>query len=332
MGVPKVTTDGPKKTDPHDPVKWLGTVVERLKWWSPGNCQKLFLEAELIELCYRAREQFWKSSVLLQVEAPVNICGDIHGQFEDLLALFELTGYPPHQKYLFLGDYVDRGPFSIEVITLLFAFQILHPEKFYLLRGNHESRPVNMQYGFYLECRKRYSERLYDAFQLAFYCMPLCAVVSKKIICMHGGISEDLIDLNQLNKVDRPCDIPDIGVIADLTWADPDDKLQGYGGSPRGAGRSFGPEAVRKFLQLHSLDLVVRAHQVVMDGYEFFAQQQLVTIFSAPAYCGQFDNAGAVLNVDYNLACSFTIFRPDKNFNGLASDEKTKKQGKKDGH
>lgn len=100
-----------------------------------------------------------------------------------------------HFRYLFLGDYVDRGPFSIEVITLLFTFQILMPDKVFLLRGNHESRPVNMQYGFYLECKKRYSVALYDAFQLAFNCMPLCAVVSKKIICMHGGISEDLIDL-----------------------------------------------------------------------------------------------------------------------------------------
>uniref|UniRef100_A0A1I7U9N0 Serine/threonine-protein phosphatase n=1 Tax=Caenorhabditis tropicalis TaxID=1561998 RepID=A0A1I7U9N0_9PELO len=318
-------------------IKWLQTIIDRLKWWSPGHCQKLFLEAELIELCYRAREQFWKSPIKCDVDAPVNICGDIHGQFEDLLAMFELTGWPPEKKYLFLGDYVDRGPFSIEVITLLFAIQVLHPDKIYLLRGNHESRPVNMQYGFYLECRKRYSEKLYDAFQLAFYCMPLCAVVSKKIICMHGGISEDLIDLSQLEKIDRPFDIPDIGVIADLTWADPDDKILGYGGSPRGAGRSFGPEAVKKFLAMHNLEMVVRAHQVVMDGYEFFADQKLVTIFSAPAYCGQFDNAGVVMKVevpevpkdtkssgiDKNiLQCSFTIFRPDRDPNGYAKAKK----------
>ncbi|CAB01164.3 Serine/threonine-protein phosphatase [Caenorhabditis elegans] len=290
---------------------WLHSVIERLKWWSPGRCQQLFVENELIELCYRAREQFWKNKVKLDIEAPVKICGDIHGQFEDLMALFELNGWPEEHKYLFLGDYVDRGPFSIEVITLLFTFQILMPDKVFLLRGNHESRPVNMQYGFYLECKKRYSVALYDAFQLAFNCMPLCAVVSKKIICMHGGISEDLIDLTQLEKIDRPFDIPDIGVISDLTWADPDEKVFGYADSPRGAGRSFGPNAVKKFLQMHNLDLVVRAHQVVMDGYEFFADRQLVTVFSAPSYCGQFDNAAAVMNVDDKLLCTFTIFRPD---------------------
>ncbi|EGT58420.1 hypothetical protein CAEBREN_08541 [Caenorhabditis brenneri] len=331
-------------TEKNPVINFLNSILERLKWWSPGNCQKLFHETELVELCYRARESFWRGKVKLEIDAPVNICGDIHGQFEDLLAIFELAGQCPENKYLFLGDYVDRGPFSIEVITLLFTLHVLYPDRMLLLRGNHESRPVNMQYGFYLECRKRYSEKLYDAFQLAFYCMPLCAVVHKKIICMHGGISEDLIDLAQLEKVDRPCDIPDIGVIADLTWADPDDKVPGYGGSPRGAGRSFGPEAVKQFLNMHNLELVVRAHQVVMDGYEFFAEKKLVTIFSAPAYCGQFENAGVVLKVQLvqtgeepsknvpqtpavpNLVsfcsvffplsiffqqCSFTIFRPE---------------------
>lgn len=237
------------------------------------------------------------------------------------MALLELNGWPPETKYLFLGDYVDRGPFSIEVISLLFAYQVLHPDKVFLLRGNHESRPVNMQYGFFMECRKRFSNALYDAFQLAFYCMPLCAVVSDKIICMHGGISEDLVDLRfeisaikvyahyfgyrQLDKVERPCDVPDIGVIADLTWADPDATIQMYAESQRGAGRVFGAEAVKKFLNTHHLELVVRAHQVVMDGYEFFADRQLVTIFSAPSYCGQMDNAAAVMTVDEELVSYF---------------------------
>uniref|UniRef100_A0A1I7THW8 Serine/threonine-protein phosphatase n=1 Tax=Caenorhabditis tropicalis TaxID=1561998 RepID=A0A1I7THW8_9PELO len=241
-----------------------------------------------------------------KIKGPIKICGDIHGQYEDLLALFELNGWPPETKYLFLGDYVDRGHFSIEVITLLFAFHVLYPDKVYLLRGNHESRPVNMQYGFFLECRKRYSNALYDAFQLAFYCMPLCAIVNERIICMHGGISEDLVDLKQLDKVERPCDIPDIGVIADLTWADPDPNIQMYAESVRGAGRVFGPEAVKKFLSTHRLELVVRAHQVVMDGYEFFADRQLVTIFSAPSYCGQMDNAAAVMSVNDEMVRSLT--------------------------
>lgn len=292
-------------------VEWLKDLIVRFKGWTQSTCQKLFKEKELIELCYRARETFWKNNVKLELRAPINLCGDIHGQFEDLLALFELTGWPPEHKYLFLGDYVDRGPFSIEAISLLFTYQVLYPDKVSLLRGNHESRPVNMQYGFFLECRKRYSVALYDAFQMAFYCMPLCAVISDKIICMHGGISEDLVDLKQLDKVERPCDIPDIGVIADLTWADPDPTIQMYGDSNRGAGRVFGPEAVKKFLSTHNLELIVRAHQVVNDGYEFFADRRLVTIFSAPSYCGQMDNAAAIMSVDEELVCTFTVMRPD---------------------
>lgn len=109
-----------------------------------------------------------------------------------------MTGFPPQSKYIFLGDYVDRGPFSIEVLMLLFAYKILYPEEVTLLRGNHESRPVNMQYGFFLECKRRYSPVLYEHFQYAFYCMPFCARVEKRILCMHGGISEDLTDFKQV--------------------------------------------------------------------------------------------------------------------------------------
>uniref|UniRef100_A0A1I7UCE4 Serine/threonine-protein phosphatase n=1 Tax=Caenorhabditis tropicalis TaxID=1561998 RepID=A0A1I7UCE4_9PELO len=266
-----------------------------------------------------------------KIKAPVKICGDIHGQYEDLLALLELNGWPPETKYLFLGDYVDRGPFSVEVISLLFAYQLLYPDKVFLLRGNHESRPVNMQYGFFLECRKRFSTTLYDAYQMAFYCMPLCAVISDKIICMHGGISEDLVDLKQLDKVERPCDIPDIGVIADLTWADPDTSVQMYGESNRGAGRFFGPEAVKKFLAMHNLELVVRAHQVVYDGYQFFADRQLVTIFSAPFYCGTMDNAAAVMTVDEELVCSFTVMRPNlKKIKDKEKENQEKKETEQD--
>uniref|UniRef100_A0A8R1HQH2 Serine/threonine-protein phosphatase n=1 Tax=Caenorhabditis japonica TaxID=281687 RepID=A0A8R1HQH2_CAEJA len=298
--------------------EFLRSVINRLsEEWCPGNCQTLFQEKEIIEICYRAREAFWRDKVKLEVEAPVTICGDIHGQFEDLLSLFSLNGFPhqtPTAKYLFLGDYVDRGPFSIEVITLLFAYRLLYPNNVHVLRGNHESRPVNMQYGFYMECKKRYSTTVYEAFQYAFYCMPLTAIVSGRIICMHGGISEDLVDLEQLEKLERPCDVPDVGLIADLCWADPVSGVPDgrYIDSPRGAGRIFGETAVHEFLEKHQLDLIVRAHQVVIDGYEFFASGKLVTIFSAPHYCGHFDNYGAVMHVKANLECSVTVFGPEK--------------------
>ncbi|KAK0407001.1 hypothetical protein QR680_018939 [Steinernema hermaphroditum] len=277
--------------------QWLKSVVRRLiKDWKPMLCQSLFTEKEIIELCYRARESFWMQSTMVEVPGPVNICGDIHGQYEDLLALFVQNGFPPEK--------------NIEVMVLLFAYKVLYPNQVILLRGNHESRPVNMQYGFFLECKKRYSNALYECFQLAFSTMPFCARVEKKILCMHGGISEDLASLKQLERIERPCDIPDLGVLADLTWADPDPSIRGYEDSPRGAARIFGEDALKAFLKLHNLELIVRAHQVVEDGYQFFADRQLVTIFSAPNYCGQFNNAAAVLTVTADLQCSFTIHRP----------------------
>uniref|UniRef100_A0A1I7RVW4 Serine/threonine-protein phosphatase n=1 Tax=Bursaphelenchus xylophilus TaxID=6326 RepID=A0A1I7RVW4_BURXY len=290
---------------------WLQTIIDRLvKQWTPAKSQSLFSESELVELCYRARETFWMEKSMVSVKAPVSICGDIHGQFEDLLALFRLNGFPPEKKYVFLGDYVDRGPFSIEVVGLLFAYKVMYPDDIVLLRGNHESRPVNMQYGFFLECKKRYSTSLYEVFQYVFYCMPFCALVDKRILCMHGGISEDLKDFGQMDRIERPCDIPDLGILADLTWADPDPNIELYEDSPRGAARVFGEAALEAFCKQLGLELIVRAHQVVNDGYEFFCNRKLVTIFSAPYYCAQFENAAAIMNVTKDMEISFTIFRP----------------------
>uniref|UniRef100_A0A0R3PSI4 protein-serine/threonine phosphatase n=1 Tax=Angiostrongylus costaricensis TaxID=334426 RepID=A0A0R3PSI4_ANGCS len=285
--------------------RWLQSIIDRLtKDWKPALCQSLFTEAELIELCYRARETFWSQKTMIEVSSPVQICGDIHGQYEDLLALFHLNGFPPTKKYLFLGDYVDRGPYSLEVIALLFAYKVEYAIR--LLHGNKETvkhlskHGVRIQAVYSAQCLLfRYSATLYECFQYAFYTMPFCARVEKRILCMHGGISEELMDFKQ--KIERPCDIPDIGVIADLTWADPDPNISGFEESPRGAARIFGADALKNFCKLHGLDLVVRAHQVVQDGYEFFADRHLVTIFSAPNYCGQFDNTAAVMLVSKDL-------------------------------
>uniref|UniRef100_A0A7E4V0Q1 Serine/threonine-protein phosphatase n=1 Tax=Panagrellus redivivus TaxID=6233 RepID=A0A7E4V0Q1_PANRE len=309
--------------------KWLNTVVDRLiKDWTREECQRLFDPSEVSELCYRAREVFWQQPSLIEVATPCVVLGDIHGQFEDMLSLFDMNGYPPNTRYVFLGDYVDRGPFSVEVVMLLFAYKVLYPNEICLLRGNHESRPVNMQYGFFVECKKRFLDRaVYEHFQFAFYCMPFCARVDKRILCMHGGISEDLTDFKQLDKIERPCDIPDLGVLADLTWADPDPLITGYDESPRGAARIFGAEALRNFCRLLSLELVVRAHQVVEDGYEFFGDKMLVTIFSAPNYCGQFNNSAAALVINSDLVCKFNIYRPEPNSNADGNQPMAKRPG-----
>ena len=262
---------------------------------------------EIKGLCSRAREILLSQPVLLELTAPLQICGDIHGQYFDLLRLFDHGGFPPEANYLFLGDYVDRGKQSIETICLLLAFKIKYPENFFILRGNHECASINCIYGFYDECKRRYNTKLWKTFTDCFNCLPIAAIIDEKIFCCHGGLSPDLQSMQQICRVTRPTDIPDYGLLCDLLWSDPDKDVMGWGENDRGVSFTFGPEVVAKFLQKHDLDLICRAHQVVEDGYEFFAKRQLVTIFSAPNFCGEFDNAGAMMCVDENLLCSFKV-------------------------
>ena len=275
----------------------------------PGR-QVNLTEGEIRWLCIKGREVFTSQPVLLELEAPIKICGDIHGQYYDLLRLFEYGGFPPTANYLFLGDYVDRGKQSLETICLLLAYKIKYPENFFILRGNHECASINRIYGFYDECKRRYNIKLWKTFTDCFNCLPVAAIVDEKIFCMHGGLSPELQNMEQIKRIMRPTDIPDTGLLCDLLWADPDKDIVGWGENDRGVSFTFGEDVVAQFLRRHDLDLVCRAHQVVEDGYEFFARRQLVTIFSAPNYCGEFDNAGAMMSVDDTLMCSFQILKP----------------------
>lgn len=288
----------------------------------PGK-QVNLSENEIKGLCVKAREIFISQPMLLELEAPLKICGDIHGQYYDLLRLFEYGGFPPEANYLFLGDYVDRGRQSLETICLLLAYKVKYPENFFLLRGNHESSTINRIYGFYDECKRRYSIRLWKLFGDCFNCLPVAAIIDEKILCMHGGLSPELASLEQINKIYRPTDVPDNGLLCDLLWSDPDKDVPAWEDNERGVSYVFGPEIVTLFLKKHDLDLVCRAHQVVEDGYEFFSKRQLVTVFSAPNYCGEFDNSGAMMTVDESLMCSFQILKP--------SEKSTSKTGKGSG-
>jgi len=268
-------------------------------------------ENEIKNLCRKAREVFISQPILLELTAPIKICGDIHGQYPDLLRLFNYGGYPPEANYLFLGDYVDRGKQSLETICLMLAFKIKYPENFFLLRGNHESASVNRIYGFYDECKRRYNVKLWRVFTDCFNCLPIAALIDEKILCMHGGLSPDLKTLEQIRRIVRPTDVPDTGLICDLLWSDPDQDVTGWNESDRGVSYTFGSDVVSGFLKKHDLDLICRAHQVVEDGYQFFAKRQLVTLFAAPNYCGEFDNSGAMMSVDDTLMCSFQVLRPE---------------------
>ena len=240
----------------------------------------------------------------------MNICGDIHGQFYDLLQLFELGGYPPDKNYLFLGDYVDRGRQSIETICLLLAYKIKYPENFFLLRGNHECSSVNRVYGFYDECKRRYSIKLWKNFIDVFNCLPIAAVIDDSIFCCHGGLSPELIFISQIKNILRPTDVPDYGLLCDILWSDPDENATDFFGvNERGISVTFSKKLLEQFLKDNNLDMLIRAHQVVEEGYEFFGDKKCVTVFSAPNYCGMFDNSGAMIVVDENLKCYFNVIK-----------------------
>lgn len=289
----------------------VDSVIERLLEVRGRHGRQVNLAEEEIKwLCLEARKVLLDQPILIEIEAPVKVCGDVHGQYQDLLRLFDYGGYPPEANYLFLGDYVDRGKQSLETICLLLAYKIRYPLNFFILRGNHESASINRIYGFYDECRRRYNVKLWKTFCDVFNCLPVSAIVDEKIFCCHGGLSPEHTSMEQIRKISRPTDVPDQGLLCDLLWSDPEKDMKGWGENDRGVSFTFGPDVVKRFLDKFDLDLVCRAHQVVEDGYEFFCDRRLVTIFSAPNYCGEFDNAGAMMSVDETLMCSFQILKP----------------------
>ena len=259
--------------------------------------------------------------VLLELKAPLCICGDIHGQFYDLLRIFEILNYPPKTNYLFLGDYVDRGKQSLETILLLLILKIKYPKNIYLLRGNHECEVVNRQYGFFDECKRRTSIKIFKLFTNLFNVLPITALIENRILCMHGGLAYGLKKVEELKILRRPTDIPDEGILCDLVWSDPSEELPDcWGTNERGISYTFSKDVVREFCEKNDLDLICRAHQVVEEGYEFFSDMRLVTIFSAPNYMGEFDNNGGILSINEDLLCSFHIINP------IFSKEKKKKE------
>eukprot|EP00418_Pyrodinium_bahamense_P004851 CAMPEP_0179010960 /NCGR_PEP_ID=MMETSP0796-20121207/413_1 /TAXON_ID=73915 /ORGANISM="Pyrodinium bahamense, Strain pbaha01" /LENGTH=298 /DNA_ID=CAMNT_0020706315 /DNA_START=69 /DNA_END=965 /DNA_ORIENTATION=+ len=287
----------------------ISTMLEA-KGQRPSTKVKLPGEPELKQMLNMVGDIFLQQSALLELEAPLKIVGDVHGQYWDLLRLFEFGGFPPESNYLFLGDYVDRGKNSLEVIILLLAYKVKYPENFFMLRGNHECAAITRIYGFYDECKRRYNIKVWKFFCDVFNKLPFCAVVDEKIFCVHGGPSPEMNSLEQVRRLARPTDVPDTGMICDFLWADPDKDIAGWAENDRGVSFIFGPDVVQKFCDKFDFDLIVRAHQVVEDGYEFFAKRQLITLFSAPNYCGEFDNAGAMMTIDETLMCSFKVLKP----------------------
>ncbi|CAL5200580.1 unnamed protein product [Lathyrus oleraceus] len=293
--------------------------------WKPPVRRQFFLDCnEIADLCDSAERIFSSEPSVLQLSAPIKIFGDLHGQFGDLMRLFDEYGAPStagdiaYIDYLFLGDYVDRGQHSLETITLLLALKVEYPNNVHLIRGNHEAADINALFGFRIECIERMGERdgiwTWHRINRLFNWLPLAALIEKKIICMHGGIGRSINHVEQIENIQRPIPM-EAGsiVLMDLLWSDPteNDSVEGLRPNARGPGLvTFGPDRVMEFCNNNDLQLIVRAHECVMDGFERFAQGHLITLFSATNYCGTANNAGAILVLGRDLVVVPKLIHP----------------------
>uniref|UniRef100_A0A8C5QPF7 Serine/threonine-protein phosphatase n=1 Tax=Leptobrachium leishanense TaxID=445787 RepID=A0A8C5QPF7_9ANUR len=280
----------------------LDRQIEQLR-----RCE-LIKESEVKALCAKAREILVEESNVQRVDSPVTVCGDIHGQFYDLKELFRVGGDVPETNYLFMGDFVDRGFYSVETFLLLLALKVRYPDRITLIRGNHESRQITQVYGFYDECLRKYgSVTVWRYCTEIFDYLSLSAIIDGKIFCVHGGLSPSIQTLDQIRTIDRKQEVPHDGPMCDLLWSDPEDTT-GWGVSPRGAGYLFGSDVVAQFNAANNIDMICRAHQLVMEGYKWHFNETVLTVWSAPNYCYRCGNVAAILELDEHLQKEFIIF------------------------
>lgn len=238
----------------------------------------------------------------------ITVCGDTHGQFYDVLHIFSLNGYPDRTNpYVFNGDFVDRGSFSVEVILTFLLFKMYDPESIYLTRGNHETKNMNRIYGFEGEVKAKYDEKIFLLLLEVFGHLPLAAVIESKVFVTHGGIPVDIVSLDDIRIIKRGCEPPESGLMSDLLWSDPQ-PFPGKSPSKRGVGFSFGPDITCAFLEKNGLSLLVRSHEVKDEGYLVEHGGKTITVFSAPNYCDSMGNKGAFIHFDESLEPKFTQF------------------------
>ena len=307
------------------------------EWLSQLKEAKCLPEGDLKQLCQKAKEIFIEESNIQYVSAPVIICGDVHGQIYDLLKLFKLGGEIPNSNYIFLGDYVDRGYNSVEVIELLLVLKVKYPGHITLLRGNHESREICQVYGFYDEVNEKYGNpNSWFYITEVFDYLPLVGLIEGKIFCVHGGLSPFLPFIEQIRQIPRRKEVPKLtgrgcddfddyyhgGVsvssskeeaMADLLWSDPDEYLSEWKASMRGCGWTFGWKVVDAFNHFNGTELICRSHQLVMEGFKYhFIKKALCTIWSAPNYCYRCGNKASILKLDKNLSRTIEYFDSSK--------------------
>ncbi|CAE7212859.1 sds21 [Symbiodinium sp. CCMP2592] len=269
-------------------------------------------EKEIRILCDLVEEIFMREPVLMELEPPLVVGGTLASSVEQLNKIIERCGEPGDVQYLFLGNYVSRGRgtvHGVDLLALLYCFKCRQPDKVFLLRGKQECASISRIYGFYDECKRRYNVKLWKRITQTMNCMPICALIRSRIFCVSSGLSPELRTLDQLMEITRPTEVPDHGLLCDLLWADPETGLRGWAEMDKGVSYIFGEDIVHDFMERNSLDLICRTSQVVEDGYEYFADQKLVTLFSCADYVGEFDNRAAVMLVDAEMQHTFVTYR-----------------------
>lgn len=261
------------------------------------------------QICQKVTSIFLSESSVISLSAPINICGDIHGQFHNLLRVFEIGGLPPRSKYLFLGDYVDRGDRSVEVILLLFGLKIKFPDHIFLLRGNHETAEMAESFGFADECMKKLNRHMLNSFLRVFDALPIGAVVEKRFFCVHGGLSPHLRYLRDIKAIRRPSLVSDHALLNDLLWSDPDPNISEWGPSTRGSTVTWGIQAVIGFFQRTGLTHIIRGHQVARDGFEypFSGNTKVITIFTASGPGSVNGDRSAFISIGGDLSMVFEV-------------------------
>jgi len=288
--------DGPRLATTGITIEFMVQLMDTYK--RQGTLHRRYAFQILLDILKFFSSQPSLVDVSIPEGSKFTVCGDIHGQFYDLMNIFALNGLPSADNpYLFNGDFVDRGSFSVECIFVLFGFKLLFPNSFFMSRGNHESENMNKMYGFEGEVKAKYSANMCELFTEVYNWLPLAHCLAGRVLVMHGGLfSRDDVTLADIRATERNKQPPEEGIMCELLWSDPQPML-GRSPSKRGVGCQFGPDVTRRFLEGNGLDYVIRSHEVKDNGYEVTHDGKCITVFSAPNYCDTMGNKGAFITL-----------------------------------
>jgi diadenosine tetraphosphatase ApaH/serine/threonine PP2A family protein phosphatase len=269
-------------------------------------------ETDVVSLLRKLLEVLYLEPNVLSLHSPITIVGDIHGQLYDLFELFDTAGPKEGQTFLFMGDYVDRGYYSLETVFYLAALKLKYPTGFFLLRGNHECRQVNQLYGFFSEAQWRYGHGgVWSLCNDVFDLLPMAALIDNRVFSVHGGLSPHAMLIEKISLLPRNDELPASGALCDLCWSDPEQDVDEWQVNQRGAGWLFGEPHVSEFCRLNgNLEFVTRSHQLVMTGFQWFFDEKLVTVWSAPNYMYRSGNGASILKYGGERSCEFCRFGP----------------------